>query len=591
LQRLIQGFAMSTSTLERLPAHLLRYVVEQDYAAYDEMEQATWRFVLLQTYNALCRTAHPAYVNGLKETGISVERIPRIGEMDRCLNRFGWGAVGVDGFIPPRAFQEFQANRVLTIACAMRTVDHLAYTPAPDIIHESAGHAPILPDPEYRAFLRAFGELGRKAFSSAGDQGLYEAIRLLSEVKEDPGSDEQTRAEAAAALNAATASLGEPSEAALMSRLHWWTTEYGLVGTPERYKLYGAGLLSSVGESHFCHDPAVRKLPLDEACLEVAYDITRPQPQLFVTPDFAYLQHLLQLVSARLAWGRGGKYALEMACRSAEVATVQLDSGLEILGVPDRSLSEDGCPVFVAWNGPTACAFAGVILPGQGTARHPAGFSMPIGPLRDGTRLSALDPASLLSRAWRIGEPLELVFASGFVLTGGLSGTSHGPDGRLLILTLDGATLRRGEELFFRPEWGPFDLAVGQHVAKAWAGPSDERYWPATRMSSRTVPKRKQYTSGQAELLDLYRQALQAWQGGSRQAEEAVVEFTRIHQRLDLEFPDEWLLRWNLLESLIKAAAGPQLQATLVARLKEIETARFRELPIGMGLRFLGLGS
>jgi len=582
---------MTSTTLERLPAHLLRYVVEQDYSGYDEMDQATWRFVLLQTYNALCRTAHPAYVNGLKETGISVERIPRIEQMDLCLSRFGWGAVGVDGFIPPRAFQEFQANRVLPIACAMRTVDHLAYTPAPDIIHESAGHAPIIPDPQYRTFLQAFGELGRKAFSSAADQGLYEAIRLLSEVKEDPGCNERTRSEAAAALDEATASLGEPSEAALMSRLHWWTTEYGLVGTPERYKLYGAGLLSSVGESHFCHDPTVRKLPLDEACLEVAYDITRPQPQLFVTPDFAYLQQLLQQVSARLAWGRGGMYALELACRSAEVATVELDSGLEILGIPRRVISEEGCPVFLAWSGPTAIAYRGSILPGQGTDRHPEGFSTPIGPLADGTRLGDLDHATWTSRGWLAGRQVELAFASGYVLTGLLAGTSQGPDGHLLLLTLDQANLRRGEELYFRPEWGPFDLAVGQHVARAWAGPSDSRYWPSSSLSRATVPKSKHYNPQEAELLTLYRQALQAWQGASRQAEEAVREFTRIHERLDLEFPDEWLLRWNLLECLIKVAGGARLQARLVARLKEIETARFRQLPIGMGLRFLGLGS
>ena len=55
------------------------------------------------------KTAHPAYANGLRETGISVERIPRIDEMDERLGEYGWGAVAVDGFIPPRAFQEFQA--------------------------------------------------------------------------------------------------------------------------------------------------------------------------------------------------------------------------------------------------------------------------------------------------------------------------------------------------------------------------------------------------------------------------------------------------------------------------------------------------
>ena len=131
------------STLDRVPKHLRQFVVHQDYDAYDEVDQAVWRFVLLQTYHLLKKSAHEIYTSGLEKTGIQIGRIPRIEEMDECLSEYGWGAVCVDGFIPPRAFQEFQALRILTIATEMRTADHLAYTPAPDIIHESAGHAPM----------------------------------------------------------------------------------------------------------------------------------------------------------------------------------------------------------------------------------------------------------------------------------------------------------------------------------------------------------------------------------------------------------------------------------------------------------------
>src|SRR5579871_286609 len=141
-----------------VPPHLRRFVVQQDYAQYDAMDQAVWRFVLLQTRARLVETAHPAYRDGLAATGISVERIPSIDEMNERLGRFGWGAVCVDGFIPPRAFQEFQALGILPIAAEMRTREHLVYTPAPDIIHEAAGHAPILPDRVYSEYLRRIGE-------------------------------------------------------------------------------------------------------------------------------------------------------------------------------------------------------------------------------------------------------------------------------------------------------------------------------------------------------------------------------------------------------------------------------------------------
>src|SRR3954463_15261139 len=188
------------SDLSRVPQELRRFVVEQDYAQYNEVDQAVWRFVLLQTYQRLQHTAHPAYRDGLAQTGISVERIPRIAEMSACLERFGWSAVCVDGFIPPRAFQEFQAASILPIAADIRSSDHLTYTPAPDIIHEAAGHAPILSDARYAAYLRAIGQASKKAFSSPEDARVYAAIFELSEFKETHGARPELVAAAEARL-------------------------------------------------------------------------------------------------------------------------------------------------------------------------------------------------------------------------------------------------------------------------------------------------------------------------------------------------------------------------------------------------------
>ena len=108
--------------------------------------------------------------------------------MNEILGRIGWGAAPVDGFIPPAAFMEFQAHRVLVIAADMRQVEHLEYTPAPDIVHEAAGHAPIIANEEYADYLRRFGEYGSKAISSRQDFELYEAIRHLSILKEAPST-------------------------------------------------------------------------------------------------------------------------------------------------------------------------------------------------------------------------------------------------------------------------------------------------------------------------------------------------------------------------------------------------------------------
>jgi phenylalanine-4-hydroxylase len=248
-----------------VPPHLRKYLVTQNYAEYSVEDQAVWRFVLLQTHARLLRTAHPGYASGFDAAGISVECIPRIDEMNERLSQSSFQAVCVDGFIPPRAFQAFQARGLLPIAADIRTSRHLTYTPAPDIIHEAAGHAPFLAHADYAHYLRRIGGIGERAFSNAYDRAVYEAVFLLSELKENPASTATQLSNAEARIAELVATHRTPSEAELLSRLYWWTVEYGLIGTPTDYRLYGAGLLSSIGEGHFCHAAEVRKLPLSAA--------------------------------------------------------------------------------------------------------------------------------------------------------------------------------------------------------------------------------------------------------------------------------------------------------------------------------------
>ncbi len=567
-----------SSTRDRIPGHLRQYVVEQDYAAYDEIDHAVWRFVLLQMYARLCETAHPAYVDGLAQTGIDVERIPRIAEMDRCLSDYGWGAVAVDGFIPPRAFQELQALGILPIAADIRRPENLAYTPAPDVIHESAGHAPIIPDPGYRAYLQRSGEVGARAFSSPGDRRVYEAIHLLSELKERAGTSAEEIERAERVHADAEASIGEPSEAALLSRLHWWTVEYGLVGTLEDYQIYGAGLLSSLGESHFCQRPEVRKLPLDARCIEVPYDITQPQPQLFVAPSFDALSSVLEEVASRLAQRCGGALALGRALESGELATVELDSGLQLTGVLSRVAGSFEEPAWLVFAGPCSLARDGCILPGQGSAAHRDGFLAPFGRLADGSALSA-------RREHELPRQVDLQFRSGVRITGRRVGVHVGPDQRVLVVTLEECRVWRGAEVLLRPEQGRFQLPVGERVAAAFAGPADPRHLPETAFSTRRIPVRRSRRGEDARLLALYRRALRLWD--KPESRELVPGFEEIGEALCAEFPDDWLLRWNLLESLCKTGRGAALGDQLRRQLLEIERRFPADAPVSTGLRFL----
>jgi len=576
---------MSPATRTRIPAHLRQYVVDQDYSAYDEIDQAVWRFVILQTYDRLCDTAHPAYVQGLKETGISVEQIPRVEEMDRCLSVYGWGAVTVDGFIPPRAFQEFQALGIITIAAGIRRRRHLAYTPAPDIIHESAGHAPIVPDEKYRAFLQLFGEIGRKCFSLPEDRVVYEAIRHLSEVKEDRGSTPEIIVAAQKRLDLANAAVQENSEAALLARLHWWTVEYGLVGTPWNYKIFGAGLLSSLGESTSLHSDHVQKIPLTVDCVKQGYDITRPQPQLFVCRDFDHLFEVLDEFAETLVQRRGGEAALRIMLESQELGTIGFDSGMQIIGRLAEIVDGNDGPAWLRLEGPVALALSGLILPGQGTKVHAQGFSTGIGALEDGTKLGELDEkwiASIEDAKKRV----RWTWASGVSLEGRVEGVQTDDAGRLRVITFGDARATLGDRLLYDPQWGSFDLAVGSEVVGCFAGAADSRYYSPTEFSGRRVPRLKDEVTAEeeAKVRHLYRNAIELLEDPDSPG--FLTGFERITEELG-GYPDEWLLRWNLLESLRKFDRGADLEIRLREELLEIEKTDHDALPISTGLRYL----
>ncbi|MFL5814492.1 MAG: phenylalanine 4-monooxygenase, partial [Bdellovibrionia bacterium] len=170
----------SLTVTEQIPEYLQPYIAHQDPSLYTPIDHASWRFILKISQAFFAKNAHPMYLNGLRETGISTDRIPLISEMDQKLRRFGWRAVPVSGFIPPAVFMEFLSRGVLPIACDMRKIENISYTPAPDIVHEAAGHAPIIAEPSYAAYLRHYGELAEKAIYSKQDLDVYEAVRNLS---------------------------------------------------------------------------------------------------------------------------------------------------------------------------------------------------------------------------------------------------------------------------------------------------------------------------------------------------------------------------------------------------------------------------
>jgi phenylalanine-4-hydroxylase len=553
----------SSATASRVPPHLRHLIVRQDYSRYSAIDQAVWRFVLLQTHARLKSTAHPAYCDGLGQTGISVERIPRIAEMDEKLAPFGWGAVCVDGFIPPRAFQELQSLSILPIAADMRTAEHLVYTPAPDIIHEAAGHAPILPDATYASYLRRVGAAGARAFTLPADTRVDRAVHALSEVKEEADAMPERIAAAERELVEARRAQTRLSEAARLSRLYWWTAEYGLVGTPKDYRLYGAGLLSSLWESFACHDPQVEKLPLTAAVTEVDYDVTRPQPRLFVTASFEKLHDVLDDVTAGLASVRGGEGAVLEALAAEEVGTFELAFGARLTGQLTKRRELEGASHWLTFEGRARAQLNGERF--------------------DTAALHAVlcDADSLALTRSDEQRQLELVLESGLRVRGRLM-RAPVSSGAASLLVFASGTLETAGERAVLAEGAV--VALSPRVLGAHAG-ADSDFYPVTELPDTSIPRPRTPAASERALLELYERALSALR--SELGSAIVPVFEALHRELKRLDPEDWLLRWNLLESLLKLGAETPLIETLRDELWELELSHRRQQPIASGLRYL----
>jgi phenylalanine-4-hydroxylase len=580
----IQSFSRTNKAVQSLPKHLLQFAVDQRYEEYTPVDHAVWRFIMRQNIFFLKEYAHKVYFQGLLDTGISFERIPRIEEMNDILGRIDWGAVAVDGFIPPAAFMEFQAYKVLVIACDMRQIHHIEYTPAPDIVHEAAGHAPIIVDREYSNYLQRFGEVGAKAMQSRRDFELYQAIRHLSILKELPNSDPKEVEEATREVEQRQKNLGEPSEMALLSRLHWWTVEYGLIGTLDKPKIYGAGLLSSIGESVSCLEANVKKIPYSIDAQNTPFDITTRQPQLFVSRDFNHLRDVLEEFASTMAYRVGGLQGISKAIECNNIATCEYSSGLQVTGVFNEVLTDQNKePIYLRSMGATALAFREKELNGHGKDRHTEGYGAPIGRWRNvSVAPEDLTNDQLGSIGIVAGKKAKIEFQSGVTVSGRVERIVR-QGGKLLLITFSNCGVKQGDRVLFDPAWGEFDMAVGERVSSVFNGAADKEAFLEVALvpKERTIkvpsdPKRK-------KLENLYQQV--------RDIRERKVGYERlgeIWETQQAQHPEDWLLSMEIFEILDEVGQQSQLKERVAKFLRKIAaTNKDKQTLVDWGFRLV----
>lgn len=223
------------------------YTCEQDWAAYTEADHNTYRRLYQRQRALLPGLACDAFIEALPLLGAS-EQIPRFEEINARLKpATGWELVAVPGLIPERPFFQLLADRRFPVTDWIRTPEEFDYIVEPDVFHDLFGHVPLLFNPVFADYVQRYGAGGLKAH--------------------DLGAGE------------------------LLSRLYWYTIEFGLIRQDDGLRAYGAGILSSSGElRHSVTHLLAQRIRLDLLrCMRTRYKIDDYQAVYFVIDSFQQL--------------------------------------------------------------------------------------------------------------------------------------------------------------------------------------------------------------------------------------------------------------------------------------------------------------
>ncbi|NBI28696.1 aromatic amino acid hydroxylase [Chengkuizengella marina] len=543
-----------------IPAHLREYVIDQQYEEYSPINHAVWRYVMRQNVNFFKDVAHEAYTNGVTASGMDIESIPRVEEMHTSLNPFNWGAVAIDGYIPGVIFFDFQAHGLLPIGTDIRKLENIEYTPAPDIIHEAAGHAPILCDEKYAEYVKLFGQIGRKAIATKEEHEVFEAVRTLSNLLEKGSSTKEEITEAERVLEEKQQAVKHLSEAEEISRLYWWTVEYGLIGDVSNPKIYGAGLLSSVGESSSCLSDEVKKIPFElEKVISTSFDITTKQPQLFVCKDFNQLISAVKEYAKRMAFTVGGTESLEKAIRSGATATAEYKSGLQVTGTFSKIIKDQNQEaVYLQTSSATTLSYDNQVLENHGKDVHADGFGSPIGLLKGVKKpIENLSNIELEQSGIVVGEQCNLEFESGLLVTG-LVHEIIRKNNTIILIRLKNTTVTNDDVILFKPEWGMYDMAVGASIKSVYAGAADpEAYFT---IEEEVIEEKQPIALNPLEKLYKKVRDLRESKYDIMIIGETLLE---VVADLNHSYPNDWLLRLEVLEILSEHDIHQQEQQQL----------------------------
>ena len=224
------------------------WTIDQRWEHYTPAEHALWDRLFARQASQLADRAHPAFLEGLQRLDLGGGGVPDFRRLSERLHAAtGWQVVAVPGLVPDDVFFRHLSERRFVAGNFIRTPEQIDYLEAPDVFHDVFGHVPLLADPVFADYMQAYGQGGLRSLD-------FGALKRLS-------------------------------------RLYWYTVEFGLIRAGDDLKLYGAGIVSSHGESVFAlDDPSPHRIGFDLArVMRTPYKIDDYQALYVVVDSFEQL--------------------------------------------------------------------------------------------------------------------------------------------------------------------------------------------------------------------------------------------------------------------------------------------------------------
>ena len=225
-------------------------VVEQPWSSYTREDHATWSQLFERQQKILVGRAAREFLANQRKMGMTPDAIPKFAELNRVLKQVtGWELIGVEGLLPELTFFDHLANRRFPVTWWIRRPDQIDYISEPDLFHDLFGHVPLLLNPVFADYMQAYGRGGVKAHGIGAE----------------------------ALVN--------------LTRLYWYTVEFGLIREDGGLRIYGSGIVSSKGESIYClESPAPNRIGFDlKRIMRTRYRIDTYQKTYFVIDSYDQL--------------------------------------------------------------------------------------------------------------------------------------------------------------------------------------------------------------------------------------------------------------------------------------------------------------